>query len=127
MAANRLVKFWSTAGELPGPVALSLSKTIKTYPAVGWIRADKAGNTELLSDINELRKRNEELEQQLSRSLQSATVTVPNLAPLEDSVTIFGYTSPLSGRLRWEYETTWRELFAMIAPFSSQTAERRQS
>ncbi|HXT64164.1 MAG TPA: DUF4062 domain-containing protein [Pyrinomonadaceae bacterium] len=117
VAANRLVKFWSTASELPGLVALSLSKTIKTYPAVGWIRADQVGNTELLSDINELRKRKEELEQQLSQPLKSATVSVPNLAPLEDSVTIFGYTSPLSGRLRWECQTTWKGLFAMIAPF----------
>ncbi|PYS80291.1 MAG: hypothetical protein DMF70_11270 [Acidobacteria bacterium] len=45
VAANRLVKFWRTADELPGLVALSLSKTIRTYPAVGWIRADQVSNT----------------------------------------------------------------------------------
>ena len=34
VASNRLVRFWNTANELPGLVSLSLSKTIKTHPAV---------------------------------------------------------------------------------------------
>jgi hypothetical protein len=40
VSKNRLVKTWKAADELPGLVALSLSKTIKTYPAIGWVRAD---------------------------------------------------------------------------------------
>ena len=39
--SGRLVKLWKTADELPGLVALSLSKTMKTYPAVGWVRANQ--------------------------------------------------------------------------------------
>ena len=35
VAENRLVKFWKTAGELPGLVATSLLQTIKTYPCCG--------------------------------------------------------------------------------------------
>lgn len=35
---NRLVKFWESIDELPGLVALGLSKTIATFPAVGWVR-----------------------------------------------------------------------------------------
>lgn len=31
---GRLVKFWKNAEELPGLVALSLTKTIKMYPAI---------------------------------------------------------------------------------------------
>lgn len=34
VSTNRLVKFWKAAAELPGMVALSLSKTMKLYPAV---------------------------------------------------------------------------------------------
>jgi hypothetical protein len=41
LAAGRLVRFWRTADELPGIVALSMSKTIRMFPAVGWVRADK--------------------------------------------------------------------------------------
>lgn len=36
---NRLVKFWTSATELPSLVTLSLSKTIKMFPAIGWVRA----------------------------------------------------------------------------------------
>lgn len=42
---SRLVKYWEKADDLPGQVALSLSKTIKAYPAVGWVRADKVGES----------------------------------------------------------------------------------
>ena len=55
---DRLVKLWNNASELPGLVALSLSKTIKIYPAIGWVRTTNAGNPELLSDLNALRKEN---------------------------------------------------------------------
>jgi len=39
LAKGRLVKTWNRGDELPGLVALSLQKTIKSFPAVGWIRA----------------------------------------------------------------------------------------
>jgi hypothetical protein len=35
VAQGRLVKYWTNANELPGLVALSVSKTIKLFPAVG--------------------------------------------------------------------------------------------
>ncbi|TAN68483.1 MAG: DUF4062 domain-containing protein [Methylobacter sp.] len=65
-ATGRLVKFWQNAGELPGIVALSLSKTIKMFPAIGWVRADRVSSEELLIEINDLRKKNAELNNALS-------------------------------------------------------------
>jgi len=50
VSAGRLVKFWKHADELPGLVALSLSKTIKTYPAIGWVRANKVTEMQSLKD-----------------------------------------------------------------------------
>ncbi len=66
VATGRMVKFWQTAEALPGIVALSLSKTIKMFPAVGWVRADKVSSEELLIEINELRKQNAELNKALA-------------------------------------------------------------
>jgi hypothetical protein len=63
---GRLVKFWGSAKELSGLVSLSLQKTIKTYPAEGWVRANKMPTTELLSEINDLRKRKAELEHEVN-------------------------------------------------------------
>ncbi|MBU1319360.1 MAG: DUF4062 domain-containing protein [candidate division Zixibacteria bacterium] len=50
ISTGRLVKFWKNADELPGLVALSLTKTIKAYPAIGWVRANKATEIQNLKD-----------------------------------------------------------------------------
>ena len=55
------MKFWNRPEELAGLVSFSLSKTIKMYPAVGWVRADKVASEDLLSEIHQLRKESEEL------------------------------------------------------------------
>ena len=67
VTTNRLVKFWNVAEDLPGLVALSLSKTIRTYPAIGWVRANSVNNVELLQELNELRKVNERLNFELQQ------------------------------------------------------------
>lgn len=64
---GRLVKYWKAAGELPGLVALSLPKTMKAYPAEGWIRARHAVRPEseltnaLQGEIDSLKKLNASL------------------------------------------------------------------
>jgi hypothetical protein len=65
-ATGRVVEFWQSAEELPGIVALSLINTIKLFPAIGWVRADKVSSEELLIEINDLRKKNAELSKALS-------------------------------------------------------------
>ncbi|ASF44725.1 DUF4062 domain-containing protein [Methylovulum psychrotolerans] len=66
VSKGRLVEFWQNEEELPGIVALSLPKTIKMFPAVGWVRANKVSSEELLTEINELRKQNQEMSKALS-------------------------------------------------------------
>jgi len=65
-AKGRVVEFWQNEDELPGIVALSLINTIKMFPAVGWVRADKVSSEELLIEINELRKQNGLMKEQLA-------------------------------------------------------------
>lgn len=120
VSQGRLVRFWNRADELPGLVALSLSKTIKTYPAVGWMRADQVANLEILNEVNELRKQNQELENLVSQlRTQLAPARVNNLAPLSDEITIFGtYTAIAKGQTHnWEYRISWGDLFGLIAPY----------
>jgi hypothetical protein len=118
-----LVKTWKAADELPGLVALSLSKTIKTYPATGWIRADQASNVQLLNELNELRKKKEELEEELFELRRAQKIDIPNLASLDEKITTFGNYSTYDHFSRnwknpnWRLETTWGDLFALISPY----------
>ncbi len=127
VATNRLVKFWKGAEDLPGLVALSLSKTIKTYPAIGWIKANQASSPQLLNEINELRKRNERLESELSELRRLTVVEIPDLASIDEQIKVFGTYSqfnPASRKFysyKWELEITWRDIFALIAPYLIET------
>jgi hypothetical protein len=117
--ANRLVKFWRTAEELPGLVALSLSKTIKTYPAIGWIRANTVINPEVLQELNEQRKLNEDLREKLERILntEQKSEELKNLAGLDDEFTVVGTHTNSSSGPSWEQKIKWGELFSVISPY----------
>lgn len=121
---GRLVKFWKTAEELPGLVALSLTKTIKTYPAVGWVRASNVANENILAEINELRKQNSELQNALVVLEQQANnkPAVEGIADIDSKFTVHGeYKVVRQGystrRYDFECNISWREMFAMIAPY----------
>ena len=117
---GRLVKFWSDPKELSGLVATSLPKTIKMYPAVGWIRGNEAtDNTELLKQLNELRQENNELEKQI-QELRNNKNEMLDLAQGDDEVCINIKCDSERGRgiynKRWKEHITWSELFKIIGP-----------
>jgi hypothetical protein len=121
---GRLVKFWTNAGELPGLVALSLVQTIKTFPATGWVRADRVANVEVLGEINELRKRNANLNTQIATLAKeladlSSPPVLQDLAGLDEEVRLRGrYHSNYYRNYRdWFITTTWRKIFAHISPY----------
>lgn len=119
---GRLVKFWKSADELPGLVALSLTKTIKTNPAVGWVRANNVASEEILSEINELRKQNSELQTLLSKAETQLKPMVDGIADFDSSITVHGsYKTQRPGyselRHSFECQTTWRRIFALISPY----------
>jgi len=120
VATNRLVKFWNEAKELPGLVALSLSKTIKMFPATGWIRASEISNEELLGELNELRKENALLRAELSKVQQPVSYNVEGLAGLDEQFTVNGTYFTDYGKRSWASTLTWREIFAIISPYLSQ-------
>ena len=114
VTTNRLVKFWDDAKELSGLVALSLPKTIKTYPAVGWVRGNEAtDNTDLLKQLNELRQDKDKLEKQV-QELEKNKSDKLDLAQDEDFTDIRIYISNTS--TAWNETITWREIFRIIGP-----------
>lgn len=121
---GRLVKFWKSAEELPGLVALSLTKTIKTHPAVGWVRASNVASENILSEINELRKQNSDQQAKIIelKKKTDAKPIIDGIANIDSSFTVHGkYTEYRAGRspLECDFECTisWRVMFALIAPY----------
>jgi hypothetical protein len=92
---GRLVKPWKDAAELPGLVAISLQKTIKTHPAIGWVRANQVASAQVLNELNEVRKRNQELEEQV-RSFLPAVEDLAGVSILRQSRRLYGCW-PLKG------------------------------
>ncbi len=111
---GRLVQFWSNADDLNGKVAVSLTKTIKTYPAIGWVRGDTPTNEETLQEINELRKELDEL-RKYKRENQSANCGIENIASLDEQISLYGTYGTY--HTKWEITLSWRELFSLISPF----------
>lgn len=120
VSENRLVKFWKSTNELPGLVALSLLKTIKVYPAVGWVRATKVPQNDLLIELNDLRKENALLKASLTELESQLKPANDNLAGLDEMIEVaIDWNCP--DRYGSHKETkivkiSWGELFARIAP-----------
>lgn len=118
VATNRLVKFWKKAEELPGIVALSLSKTIKMYPAIGWVRASTVANEEILTELNDIRKENSSLKAHLSKIEQKPENIIQDLAGLDEDFNVNGTYIDTSGfENKWSKSLTWNEIFGHIAPY----------
>lgn len=119
---GRLVKFWKTAEDLPGQVALSMTKTIKMYPAIGWVRANHVASENILTEINDLRKKNAELQKIIDDNRIQQELAIDDIADIDAIFTIHGrYTISKPGYSRVNYtftsEISWREIFSLISPY----------
>ena len=116
LRTGRLVKEWSVPADLPSLVSLSLQKTIKTYPAVGWVRGNIQTNEEILREINDLRKENERLK---AKPVAIADVVdVNNIASMYSVLSValnLNGSSSASGKDEI-VKITWGELWGLIAP-----------
>ena len=118
-----MVQFWNNADELNGKVAVSLMKTIKMYPAIGWVRANLQSNTELLQEINTLRKEIEKLQSENKLAEKNTNKKVQNLADLDETILIEGNVleKQRNGNYinidSWVSSFTWSEIFVSIAPW----------
>ena len=111
---GRLVKFWNNADDLNGKVAVSLTKTIKTYPAIGWVRGNTPTNEETLQEINELRKELDEL-RKFKKENENAYCEIEDIASFNEQISLSGTYGVHN--YPWEITLSWKELFGLISPF----------
>ncbi|MFS7241391.1 DUF4062 domain-containing protein [Serratia proteamaculans] len=121
---GRLRKTWASVKDLPGLVALSMTKTIKTYPAVGWVRANKLSNEASLQEIHGLRNENENLKIKLDKLSRYGDHYVEGL-DLVGLDSDFHFTcignfsdSPFEHNFkRVGVRMSWSKIFFLISPF----------
>lgn len=122
VTATRLVKYWEHSKELSGLVALSLTKTIKMYPAIGWVRANQIANESILQEINELRKLNDVLLEKNTELMKNnqETVDLGGLADFDSqfNITIEYKSNDYSRSTSYKHSITisWKNLFMLLAP-----------
>lgn len=123
VSSNRLIKYWETAEQLPGLVALSLSKTIKVHPAIGWIRANSAIDPDIFKEMNDLRKENQEIQNLLHQKKITEILEREDLADLDDEIEISGTHRRWNSKYKhevnttWNFRLTWGKIFSLISPY----------
>ncbi|MGC1494405.1 MAG: DUF4062 domain-containing protein [Sulfitobacter sp.] len=118
---GRLVKLWDAPSELPGLVALGLSKAMKLKPGIGWVRGNTTSSESILAEINELRKENESLK---SRAPKRRNYEVKDLSGIDTIVSLTGKMKvrsegaygASSKYVSWGAEISIEKVFSFIAP-----------
>lgn len=117
---GRLVKFWTDVKEVSGIVSLSLTKTIKTYPAIGWVRANLVPSKDITQEILKLRNKITELEDNIQH-LKTKPEGLENLSQGDDIFKIrFFFSAKNNGDSNKKYDITleikWNSIFTYISP-----------
>lgn len=121
VSKNRLIKYWDKPEELAGMVALSLQKTIKTFPAKGWTRAGGPSTQHLLEEINDLRKENIELKSKIISQENLTKYAIEDIAGLDDQYLVNGkYKWGTGNFANWKLKISWRAIFSLISPYLAQ-------
>lgn len=60
---HSLVDYWTGPDQLATKVVAAIAQEVSTNPGIGWIRGNRAASEELLNEINNLRKANDELKE----------------------------------------------------------------
>jgi hypothetical protein len=121
ISKGRLVKFWNNTEQLIGLVALSMQKTIKMYPAKGWVRTTSVTTEELLIENNRLKEENKELRSQLGKYASSNEQFEEIRSQLQKDYVISGTGSPREGtksneKMPWKAKFDLRDIFVLLAP-----------
>ena len=130
VSTGRLCKMWHTSSELVASVIISLGEEVADNPQLGWTRGNIEDSAELLSQLNDLRKKLDDKENEISslkRQLKQYTELPSNIANGKDRYLIKGTRSvrhgtDTYGRPKYydeqrEKGMTWDEIFSAVAPY----------
>lgn len=123
LVQKKMCRFWDSPADLGSQVSRSLVKLIKSNPGIGWVRGDLVPDESTTKEILSLRRRIEELQQELLAASTHGPEGSIGLAQGEDtfrlnytfvaSPTKYSYAgSGYTGRVN----VKWNDIFAAISP-----------
>ncbi|MHC2104421.1 DUF4062 domain-containing protein [Methylobacterium sp. CM6246] len=122
--SGRLINTWEDQKDLELAVVKSLSAAFKRYPQDGWVRTPKSSTEDLLKEINEIRKENDNLKQQIGQINSSAVPLIEGLADFNDEYGVdlsitFGNDEVVSAN---SCTFQWRVIFiSLVAAIKNQS------
>lgn len=124
---GRLVREWTSKDNLSNLVMKALVHAFNASPAIGWVRANVAASEDILSQINDLRSKNDILSEENQKLKVSPVIEIENLADIEELYTykISIRESDIDGvSYRNDIEQkSWKEIFCIVG--ASITAPRQ--
>lgn len=123
---GRLVEFWENKDQLASQIIIGMTKATKMFPRVGWVRANTTSSIKTLSELIELRKKNDELELKIKELSNSAStdadkilneaINSVNLYGLSEEVTLYGSYYVNGKNIQTSLQITLAEIFRILAP-----------
>lgn len=124
VSKNRLVKMWSDVSSLTSGVLIALAQEFSDNPQKGWVRGDQYDITEMLNELNQIRKENEELKQknaELNIIVNRDIEIDDDLASGDDLFSIRVVEEAYDGYDRTyneeSIEVSWDTIFSSIGPY----------
>lgn len=116
LKSDTMVDFWSNPDELSTKALAALSQARVSHKGVGWIRANIAASSDILSEINNLRKENAELLASIKANKRPKTFDGINLAGIDEEFEV-RFTTKYSGHSSDKSALlTWRNILTAIGP-----------
>ncbi len=117
---DAIVDFWSNADELSTKALAALSQSHASFEGIGWIRANKAASFDILNEINDLRKENDQLRKNIGQF--DLDIPIPELPDHTDRILIdiaanlgsSGYGTPSNYGSQARIECCWIDMFPLF-------------
>lgn len=123
LVQKKMCRFWESPADLGSQVSRSLVKLIKSSPGVGWVRGDLVPDESAVEEMLGLRRRIEELQQELLAASTHGPEGTRGLAQGEDTFEInyrFVASPDQYSHHGSSYEASihaeWDDIFSAVSP-----------